>query len=220
MVYILIYGIMIISYKGGETMEFHEKLQELRKSKKLTQEELAEMLFVSRTAVSKWESGRGYPNIESLKAISKCFSVSIDELLSGEEVLNLAEEDHKEKESRFRDLVFGLLDCGIILLFFLPIFGQTDGSIVQSVSLWNLSDLQGYLKAAYFIVLIATVLWGVATLSLQNCNHPFWIKYKNKISLLFNAASASVFILSQQPYAAIYTFVFLGIKAWMLFKQH
>ena len=42
-------------------MEFYEKLQELRKSRGLTQEELAEMLYVSRTAISKWESGRGYP---------------------------------------------------------------------------------------------------------------------------------------------------------------
>ena len=64
-------------------MEFNEKLQELRKQKGFTQEELAELLFVSRTAVSKWESGRGYPNIDSLKAISKLFSVTIDELLSG-----------------------------------------------------------------------------------------------------------------------------------------
>jgi len=38
-------------------MEFHEKLQELRKQKNLTQEELSEILFVSRTAISKWESG-------------------------------------------------------------------------------------------------------------------------------------------------------------------
>ena len=58
-------------------MEFYEKLQELRKSRGLTQEELAEMLSVSRTAISKWESGRGYPNIDSLKAISKCFSVAV-----------------------------------------------------------------------------------------------------------------------------------------------
>ena len=62
-------------------MEFHEKLQELRKSKGLTQEELAEALYVSRTAVSKWESGRGYPSIDSLKEISRFFGVTIDELI-------------------------------------------------------------------------------------------------------------------------------------------
>ena len=62
-------------------MEFHEKLQELRKNRGLTQEDLAEVLYVSRTAVSKWESGRGYPSIDSLKEISNYFSVSIDELL-------------------------------------------------------------------------------------------------------------------------------------------
>ena len=60
-------------------MEFNEKLQGLRKNKGLTQEELAEALYVSRTAISKWESGRGYPSIDSLKDISKFFSVSIDD---------------------------------------------------------------------------------------------------------------------------------------------
>lgn len=57
-------------------MEFHEKLQELRKQKNLTQEELSEILFVSRTAISKWESGRGYPSIDSLKAIAEFFGVT------------------------------------------------------------------------------------------------------------------------------------------------
>ena len=78
-------------------MEFNEKLQEFRKQKGLTQVELAELLYVSRTAISKWESGRGFPNIEALKAISKFFSVSLDELLSGEEILAIAEKDRKEK---------------------------------------------------------------------------------------------------------------------------
>ena len=97
-------------------MEFYEKLQELRKSRGLTQEKLAEMLYVSRTAISKWESGRGYPNIDSLKAISKCFSVSLDDLLSSETILTIAEEDGKQKEDRMQSLVFGLLDCGFALL--------------------------------------------------------------------------------------------------------
>ena len=77
-------------------MEFNEKLHELRKSKGMTQEELADALYVSRTAVSKWESGRGYPNIESLKEISKYFSVSIDELLSGDKLISIAEKENKD----------------------------------------------------------------------------------------------------------------------------
>ena len=82
-------------------MEFNEKLQELRKAKGITQEELAASLYVSRTAISKWESGRGYPNIESLKAIAIFFSVSVDELLSSDEILNIAEEDCKQNEKHF-----------------------------------------------------------------------------------------------------------------------
>ena len=105
-------------------MEFHEKLQELRKSRGLTQEEVAESLYVSRTAISKWESGRGYPNIDSLKAIAEFFNVTVDELLSGEEILNIAKEDSAEKEGRFRDLIFGLLDAGFALFLFLPFFGE------------------------------------------------------------------------------------------------
>ena len=103
-------------------MEFNEKLQELRKQKGFTQEELAVRLFVARTAVSKWESGRGYPNIDSLKAISKLFSVTIDELLSGDELLSFAEEENKNKENSIRKLVFGLLDICIVMLLFLPFF--------------------------------------------------------------------------------------------------
>ena len=86
-------------------MEFNEKLQELRKQKGLTQEELAERLFVSRTAVSKWESGRGYPNIDSLKAIAGFFSVTVDQLLSSEELLTAAEDSQKQTVGRLRDLL-------------------------------------------------------------------------------------------------------------------
>ena len=63
-------------------MEFSKKLQKLRKQNNWTQEQLSEKLYVSRTAVSKWESGKGYPNLDSLKDIAKIFDISIDELLS------------------------------------------------------------------------------------------------------------------------------------------
>jgi transcriptional regulator with XRE-family HTH domain len=75
-------------------MEFSEKIQELRNKNKLTQEQFAEKLYVSRTAVSKWESGKGYPSIDSLKYISKTFNISIDELLSIEEIIDIAKKEN------------------------------------------------------------------------------------------------------------------------------
>ena len=97
-------------------MEFGEKLQALRKSRGLTQEELAEALFVSRTAVSKWESGRGYPSIDSLKEVSGFFSVSIDDLLSGEKLLSLAQREHTDHLRRVYGLLYGMTDLFSCLL--------------------------------------------------------------------------------------------------------
>ena len=103
-------------------MEFYEKLQELRKSRGLTQEELAEALFVSRTAISKWESGRGYPSIDSLKEISRFFSVSIDELLTGEKLISIAEKENKSKIQNMCNLLYGIVDVLSIMLIVLPLY--------------------------------------------------------------------------------------------------
>ena len=199
-------------------MEFNEKLQELRKQKGLTQEELAEALYVSRTAISKWESGRGYPNIDSLKAISNYFSVSLDELLSGDEILTIAEEDNKQKEKHFRDLVFGLLDFSVAMVLFLPFFGQKVDGVIQEVSLLALTEIEPYVKIPYLITVFGISIWGILILALQNCKAPLWIKYKDKISLGLSAVGALFFMISLQPYAAMFTFIFLVIKALMLIK--
>ncbi len=116
-------------------MDFNEKLQSLRKSKGLTQEELADALFVSRTAISKWESGRGYPSIDSLKEISKFFSVSIDDLLSGEKLLLLAEKENKSNIRNMCDLLFGIIDLCSFILIVLPLYPNTIDGFVYSVNL-------------------------------------------------------------------------------------
>jgi len=72
-------------------MQFHEKLQELRKEKKLSQEDLAEMLDVTRQSVSKWEGGYSYPETDKLIAISEIFGVTLDSLLK--DVEEVAKED-------------------------------------------------------------------------------------------------------------------------------
>ena len=200
-------------------MEFNEKLQELRKQKSLTQEELAEKLFVSRTAISKWESGRGYPNIDSLKGIARLFSVTMDELLSTDEVLTIAEEDTKQKQNHLRELMFALLDVSTLMFFFLPFFGQKMSGTVYEVSLLSLTETSLYVKIAYFTITIAIVLFGILTLVLQNVSKPAWEKNKYRISLILNVIGTVMFIVSQQPYAAIFLFVFLTIKALTLIKK-
>ena len=199
-------------------MELNEKLQELRKQKGLTQEELAAQLFVSRTAVSKWESGRGYPNIESLKAISQFFDVTVDVLLSGEELLILSEADSVRKENRFRDLVFGLLDLSAAAFLFLPFFGQKTGELVRSVSLLALTDIAPYLRTSYFVVVAAMVAVGILTLALQNCEQVLWTRNKNKLSIVCNTLGLLLFVISQQPYAATFLLIFLMIKVFLLMK--
>ena len=200
-------------------MEFSEKLQELRKQKGLTQDQLAQKLFVSRTAISKWESGRGYPNIDSLKEIAKFFCVTVDQLLSSEEVLTIAQEDQKQKTSHLRDLVFGLLDISVVMFFFLPILGQNTGGSVQEVSLLALTEIADYLKTAYFASVIATILVGILTLALQNWQAPFWLRSKSAFSLGLTALGILLFILSRQPYAAAFLFIFFVIKGLLLMKK-
>ena len=200
-------------------MEFNEKLQELRKSRGLTQEELAQALYVSRTAVSKWESGRGYPSIDSLKALAKFFSVTVDELLSSGELLTIAEEDTREKENHCRDAVFGLLDCGAAMFFFLPFFGQRGDGELKAVSLLALTEISPWLKILYFLTVLGLAVWGIMTLALQNCSRPVWVCGKRNVSLALSGAGVLLFTVSLQPYASVLLFIFLAVKVLLLVKK-
>lgn len=101
-------------------MEFGEKLQALRKSRGLTQEELAGALYVSRTAISKWESNRGYPSIDSLKEISAYFSVSIDDLLFGD----------KKAEKGQKMAAIGSVILSVLAVLLLALAGETYAVVV------------------------------------------------------------------------------------------
>ena len=200
-------------------MEFNEKLQELRKMKGLTQEELAQALYVSRTAISKWESGRGYPNIDSLKQISAFFGVSLDDLLSGEQLLDIAEEDTRQKTAHMQDVLFGLLDMSVAMFWVLPWFGQTADGGLQEVPLWAMTALAPHTRVAYWGVVVLLVLCGVSILALQRVRCALWHRIKAPVSLALTALGVLLFILGSQPYAAAYLFVLLAIETLIWLKR-
>lgn len=204
---------------NGQVMDFNEKLQMLRKQKNLTQEELAEALYVSRTAISKWESGRGYPNIDSLKAISKFFSVSIDELLSGEELIDIAQNDNRGKMQNLRDLVFGMLDCLVSMFLFLPFFAEYGNKVINRADLISLTGVEWYTKMAYILITLLIIIFGILTLALQNCHSRVWVKNKSIISLILSVIGVLIFMVSLQPYPAFAVFMLLIIKGVLLLKR-
>ncbi len=196
-------------------MEFNEKLQELRKQKGLTQEELADALFVSRTAVSKWESGRGYPSIDSLKELSRFFSVSIDELICPQEIVYAAENDKKEFVGKYVSLICAILDILTALLLFLPIFGNK--SSAQAVMLFDITGTQLWVKAVFIIVIAFTVLNGVCSAVICNFNKPLWNRHRLVTGMALSFVGTAVFVLTRQPYAGIIFFILLVIKGVILF---
>ena len=78
-------------------MSFGENLKNVRKQRGVTQEELAEILGVSRQAISKWESDSGYPETEKLLVISKTLNISIDYLLNDVTVMKEKEKTEEKK---------------------------------------------------------------------------------------------------------------------------
>lgn len=64
-------------------------IRKLRDNKEMTQEELAEKLFVSSKAVSKWETGQGFPDVSLIEPLAKALGISVIELLSGEDIRNI-----------------------------------------------------------------------------------------------------------------------------------
>ncbi len=200
-------------------MEFNEKLQGLRKSKGLTQEELAEVLYVSRTAVSKWESGRGLPNIDSLKEISKFFSVSIDDLLSGEKILSLAEKENKSNIRNICDLLFGVTDLFSFILIVLPLYPNPVNGHIYSVNLSSYAETSSINLIFYWTVFILLILLGFCKLILTKMKNERLNKVLTVASLLINISAVLLLAVTREAYALIVVFLMFTAKTILILKH-
>ena len=200
-------------------MEFGEKIQKLRNQNKWTQEQLAEKLYVSRTAVSKWESGKGYPNIDSLKDIAKLFNKTIDELLSSEEIINIAKKENTSNIKRTNNLIYGLLDIISILFIFLPLYAHKTEDFIYSVSLMSTNDIGNIIKISYIVILSVLSLIGITELILQFIDNKKMQRIVNIISLIIDSFSVLFFAISRQTYLTTIIFIILIIKIIIIIKN-
>lgn len=117
-------------------MKFEENLRELRKQNGLSQEELADRLGVSRQAVSKWENGSGYPELDKLMTLCTLFHCSMDDLLKGDvserDVVGIERyENYHNRRSVMMTIGVFLIFCGLMSGAFLEgIFFGNDEAII------------------------------------------------------------------------------------------
>lgn len=128
-------------------MDFSEKLLTLRKSRNLTQEELAEQLDVSRQSVSKWESAQAMPELDKIVALSQVFDVTTDYLLKPSDIDELSAKaemlEHQQKKleqeiqkGKVRKAI--LLNCAAIYLIAVAVMMMEDCLAWEIDFLWNI----------------------------------------------------------------------------------
>lgn len=200
-------------------MEFNEKLKELRSSRGLTQEELAEALFVSRTAISKWESGRGYPGIDSLKEISTFFSVTIDELLSGEKLVSIAEKENKSNMQSLCSILIGTIDLLYILLMVLPLYPKSRGGYIASVNLFDYTDTSVFNRIVYWGLLFLLMGIGIAEITVTQLKIEKISRMVIIFSMILSIAAVLFLALTGETYATALVFLLLVLKEGLYMKE-
>ena len=198
-------------------MEFGEKLCALRKHKGYTQEELAQALYVSRTAISKWESGRGYPSIDSLKEIASFFSVSIDELLSGETLVLIAEKENKANLKRMCSLMFGICDLLYLALLVLPLYSYPAEGHVYAV---NLLEKMSCHQLACEILFLTVMACGAAKVLLTSLKIGRGQKALTFASMLLGVLAVLILAGTRESYAVGAAFLLFTLKGLLLFLTH
>ena len=107
-------------------------------------------------------AGRGYPSIDSLKEISTFFSVTIDELLSGEKLLSIAEKENKSNMHNLCSILIGAIDLFHFLLIVLPLYPKSIKEYIASVNLFGYTETSAFNRIVYWVLFFLLMLIGAA----------------------------------------------------------
>lgn len=123
-------------------MELNKQIKKHRAEMNLSQEELAEKLYVTRQTISNWETGKNYPDIHSLLLMSTLFDVSLDQLIKGD--VEIMKEEIKTEDikmfDRYGKIFTGLLLLSIVsiapLVYFLRLFGALIAAVLYIITIY------------------------------------------------------------------------------------
>ena len=142
-------------------MELKDRLKELRANANLTQEDLANQIFVSRTLVSKWESGDRYPSKDNLARLAVLFQIPQDELIGGQK--------EKDKYNKYNIISIAYSSvCGVMTL------GLVVMMIIAVVERLTINDgwtgIGGFMVSIVFVlpIILGLVLFEAITLKKKN----------------------------------------------------
>lgn len=146
-------------------IEFGEKVKKLREEKGMTQQTMAEKLYVTRQAVSRWECGARYPDLLTAKKIGQILDVSIDELVSGEELQRDVEKEPvlaKPAENIFQTVLYTVAMISYLLMSIFGIYSffpseGLKGTPAGEITLLNVVTVIGYF-VNFSVLIIGLVL--------------------------------------------------------------
>ena len=133
-------------------MQVGKQIQHYRKEKQLSQDDLAEIIFVSRQSISNWERGATYPDIQNLLLLSKVFEVSLDQLIKGD-VETMKQIIHDQEFMRYQKdgVVFSLLLIGspilsIPLILYLNWYGIVISCLIFAIAMFYSLRIENFKK--------------------------------------------------------------------------
>ena len=163
-------------------------------------------------------AGRGYPNIDSLKEISKFFSVSIDDLLSGEKLVSIVEKENKSNIRNICDLLFGIVDLMAITLIFLPLYPNLVDGYIYSVNLFAYTQTTLFNRMVYWTMFIVLILLGGLKVLLNKLKIEKGQKAITDISIIINIITVLFLAMTRDAYAITMAFLLLIIKGMLVLK--
>lgn len=190
--------------KGEEVdMQLNAQIKKYRTELKLSQEDLAEKVYVTRQTISNWENEKSYPDIHSLLLLSSVFNVSLDQLIKGdiEEMKEIIDEQEIKKFNRYGKIF--TIHFILLLLLAVPLFMWMKGyALIPLGVLWALgmfwafqvekikkkNDVQSYKEILAFVE-------GEKLDELHKAVEVGKRPYQNVLKFLFGAGAAIVICL-------------------------